>query len=168
MSLAESLIADFKEQLAKSRALVDAAPEDKYDWKPHDKSMSLGALASHIAETPTWGDSVLLEEFDFATGMADYKPFLAASRDELLSALDRNAEAFVASIDGKDDAFMTGVWRGVSGDKEVMAGPRADILRSFMVHHQAHHGGQLSVYLRLLDVPVPPTFGPTADNPDGM
>ena len=148
MSLAETLIADFKVQLAKSRALAEAAPEGKYDWQPHDKSMSLGRLASHIAETPTWGDSVLLDEFDFATGMADYKPFVAGSKEELLAALDKNAEAFVASIEGKDDEFMAGIWRGMMGDKEVMSGRRADVLRGDFDGHRQTPQSAVDVRVR--------------------
>ncbi len=164
-SIAQSLIADMKQEGAFSRAVLEAVPAEKYDWQPHEKSMPLGALASHIAETPTWLGSMMEDVFDFGAGMADYKPFVAADREELLSALDKNLAEAVALLEDKDDDFMTRVWRGVKGEKELMAGPRGSVARSILVHHVAHHRGQLTVYLRLLGVPVPPTYGPTADFP---
>jgi len=164
-SIAQSLIADMKQEGALTRAVLEAVPADKYDWKPHEKSMSLGTLASHIAETPSWLGSMMDDVFDFGALMADYKPFAAADQAELLAALDENLAGALALLEDKDDDFMSGIWRGVHGDKEVMAGPRGAMSRSILVHHAAHHRGQLTVYLRLLDVPVPPTYGPTADFP---
>ena len=163
--IAQALIADMKQEGAFSRAMLEAVPADKFDWKPHEKSMSLGELASHIAETPTWLGSMMEDVFDFGAGMADYKPFAAADREELLAAFDDNLAGAIALIEGKDDEFMSGIWKGVKGDKELMAGPRGAMARGILGHHAAHHRGQLTVYLRLLDVPVPPTYGPTADFP---
>ena len=165
-SIAQSLIADIKQEGEYSRAVLEAAPADKYDWRPHEKSMSLSVLASHIAETPSWLGSMMEDVFDFGTGMEDYKPFLAADRAELLAALDENLANATALLEDKDDDFMTRIWKGMKGDKELMVGPRGVVARSILVHHAAHHRGQLTVYLRLLDVPVPPTYGPTADFPD--
>ena len=164
-SIARSLIADMKQEGAFSRAVLEAVPADKFDWQPHEKSMSLGTLASHIAETPSWLGSMMEDVFDFGAMMAEYQPFAAADQAELLSALDENLAGALAMLEGKDDEFMTGIWKGVKGDKELMAGPRAAMMRSILVHHVAHHRGQLTVYLRLLGVPVPPTYGPSADFP---
>lgn len=164
-SIAQSLIADLKHEGALSRAVLAAVPGDRLDWQPHEKSMSLGALASHIAETPTWLGSMMTDVFDFGSAMKDYKPFAAADRDELLAAFDENLADALKLLEDKDDEFMIGVWKGVKGDQEVMAGPRNTMARAILVHHAAHHRGQLTVYLRLLDVPVPPTYGPTADFP---
>lgn len=164
-TLAQSLIADMKQEAAFSRAVLSAVPEDKYDWQPHERSMSLGKLAGHVAETASWLGSMMEDEFDFGAGMEGYEPFVPADRAELLAALDRNLNEAVALLEGKDDEFMQRVWRGVKGDKELMAGPRGPMIRSILLHHAAHHRGQLTVYLRLLDVPVPPTYGPTADFP---
>ncbi|MCP4202690.1 MAG: hypothetical protein GY769_12235 [bacterium] len=164
-SIAESLIADMKQEGKYSRAILGAVPADKYDWQPHEKSMSLGMLASHIAETPTWLGSMMEDVFDFGAGMKDYKPFAAADQEELLAAFDENLAGAIALLEDKDDEFMTRVWKGVKGDKELMAGPRGAVARSILVQHAAHHRGQLTVYLRMLDVPVPPTYGPTADFP---
>ena len=164
-SISQSLIADMKHEGALSRAVLAAVPADRFDWQPHEKSMTLGTLASHIAETPSWLGSMMEDVFDFGAMMAEYQPFAAADQAELLSALDENLAGALAMLEGKDDEFMTGIWKGVKGDKELMAGPRGAMARGILVHHAAHHRGQLTVYLRLLDVPVPPTYGPTADFP---
>lgn len=163
MSIAEVLTADYQEEAAKSRTVLGAVPEEKYGWKPHEKSMSLGELASHIAETASWHQSMLVDVFDFDAMMADYKPFVAGDRAELLAGFDANSSAFVEAIAGKDDAFMDATWTALAGGKEMMSGARHRMMRSFLINHVIHHRGQLTVYLRLLDVPVPPTFGPTAD-----
>ena len=166
MSIAEALIADMKAEGAMSRAVLEAVPAEKYDWQPHEKSMSLGGLAGHIAETPTWLGSMMEDTFDFAADMGDYKPFVPADKSDLLAAFDENLASAIALLEGKDDDFMVGEWKGMKGDKELMVGPRSGIARMILVHHAAHHRGQLTVYLRMLDVPVPPTYGPTADFPD--
>ena len=165
MSIAESLIADMKQEGGMSRAVLQAVPADKYDWKPHEKSMSIGGLAGHIAETPMWLGSMMADVFDFDADMGDYKPFVPSDQGELLAAFDENLANAISLLEGKDDDFMIGAWKGVKGEKELMAGPRGVIARSILVHHAAHHRGQLTVYLRLLGVAVPPTYGPTADFP---
>jgi uncharacterized damage-inducible protein DinB len=164
-SIAQSLIADMKQEGAFSRVVLEAVPADKYDWQPHEKSMSLGMLACHIAETPSWLGSMMEDVFDFGSMMEDYKPFAATDQAELLAAFDENLASAIALLEDKDDDFMTRIWKGVKGDKEIMAGPRGAMARGILVHHAAHHRGQLTVYLRMLDVPVPPTYGPTADFP---
>ncbi len=166
MSIAESLIADLKQEGGMTRTVLQAVPADKFDWKPHEKSMSLGGLAGHLAETPSWLGSMMEDVFDFATDMGDYKPFVPNEQSDLLAAFDENLSNAISMLEGKDDDFMVGVWRGLSNQKEVMVGPRGAMARSILVHHAAHHRGQLTVYLRMLDVPVPPTYGPTADFPD--
>ncbi len=165
MSLAAALIADFKAEAKRTRSVLEAVPQDKLAWQPHDKSMSLGRLASHIAETPTWHESMIAEVFDFDVMMADYKPFAAADGAELLAAFEANNAAFIEAFEGRDDDFMSGVWKGLKSGQELMSGPRERVLRDILIHHVIHHRGQLTVYLRLLDVPVPPTYGPTADDP---
>ena len=132
-SIAESLIADLKQEGAMTRAVLAAVPADKLDWQPHEKSMTLGTLASHIAETPSWLGSMMEDVFDFGAMMAEYKPFAAADSDELLAAFDENLAGATALLEGKDDDFMTGLWKGVKGDKELMAGPRAAMARSICV-----------------------------------
>ena len=157
---------EFDHEFAETRRALERVPEEKFDWKPHEKSMSLGELVSHIAEMASWHGSLLEDVFDFDAMMADYKPYSAGDRAELLAAFDSNAAAFTQAITGKDDTFMTAEWKGIVGGEERMKGARHKMMRDFVLDHLYHHRGQLTVYLRLLDVAVPPTFGPTADFPD--
>ena len=101
-TIAASLIADMKQEGGFSRAVLEAVPADKYDWQPHEKSMPLGTLASHIAETPSWLGSMMEDVFDFGAGMQDYKPFAASNQDELLAALDENLASAIALLEDKD------------------------------------------------------------------
>jgi uncharacterized damage-inducible protein DinB len=164
MTLSEALLGDFQYEAANTRKVLEAVPADRWDWKPHDKSMSLAQLAGHIAENPGWVDSMMADELDFGA-MGDWKPFLPASRDELLSTWDKGVAHFTEQITGKDDAFMSGTWTMRQGEKVLMAMPRHVAIRGMALHHVLHHRGQLTVYLRLLEVPVPSTFGPSADDP---
>ena len=164
MSQAENLIADFAAEVANTRKLLEAIPEDKFDWKPHDKSMTLGALAGHIAETPNWGAGMVEDQMDFAQ-MTDYVPFVPTTRAELLKAFEEGVAGFAGPFEGRDDAFMEAEWTMLMGDKVLMQEPRGKVMRDIMIHHQVHHRGQLTVYLRLLDVPVPATYGGSADEP---
>lgn len=167
-NLAEALTADFQKDAARTRAMLAAVPSDRLDWKPHEKSMTLGALAGHLAEAPEWTQSMVTEDLDMIAMQASYKPFVPASSDELLPRFDSAAAAFAAALEGRDDEHMLGTWRMRMGDQVLMESPRADVVRDFSIQHSIHHRGQLSVYLRILDVPVPSTFGPTADDPTGM
>jgi uncharacterized damage-inducible protein DinB len=152
--------------LENSASHAEISSISRRDWKPHEKSMSLSGLAGHLAETPSWLESMMQDVFDFAADMGDYKPFVPNDQGDLLVVLDENLANALSLLEGKDDDFMVGLWRGMMGEKELMAGPRCALARSILVQHAAHHRGQLTVYLRLLDVPVPPTYGPTADFPD--
>lgn len=164
MSISEALIAEFQEDAGNTRKLLEAVPDDRFDWKPHEKSMSLGQLASHIAESPAWVKSMMEPVLDFAEIAGDYKPFAAADSAELVSGFEKNAKGFAEVLSGRDDDFMRQNWTMKNGDKVMMSAPRHAAIRSTAIHHVIHHRGQLTVYLRLLDVPVPPTFGPTADS----
>jgi uncharacterized damage-inducible protein DinB len=163
MSTARSLIADFDKEAALTRKVLAAVPEDRLAWKPHDKSMTLGGLAGHIAETPGWCGAMLEPDFDMAAGMTDWKPFQPATRKELLDAFDRNARAFAPLFADRDDAFMQETWTMRNGATVMISEPRHAVARMIAIHHSIHHRGQLTVYLRLLGVPVPGTYGPTAD-----
>jgi uncharacterized damage-inducible protein DinB len=164
MKLADALIADLTAEAALSYKVLEAVPEDRFGWKPHEKSMSLGQLASHIAETPAWIKSMIEPEMDFAS-MGDWKPFVARSRRELLDGLATNNKQALAELRGRDDAFLQGTWIGRMGAKELMRAPRHEVIRQTILHHAIQHRGQLTVYLRLCNVPVPQTYGPTADFP---
>lgn len=164
MSLATALIRDLETEAAHTRKVLEAVPEDRLSWKPHEKSMTLGALASHIAETPSWISAMLEDEMDFAR-MTDYRPFDARDRAELLAGLARNLAAGADALRDRDDERLAGTWTMRNGEKVLMQAPRHTAIREIALHHWIHHRGQLTVYLRLLGVPVPPTYGPTADHP---
>ena len=165
MNIAETIVADFERDAAMSRKLLEAVPEDRFDWKPHEKSWTLRQLAGHVAEAPAWTGAMLEDSMDFAD-MGDYRPFVPETKAELLQTQEQHRAAFAPVLAGKDDDFMRATWTMRKGDEVVMEQPRADVIRDIVLHHSAHHRGQLTVYLRMLDVPVPKTFGPTADEPD--
>lgn len=163
MTIAEHLLADFLMEAESTRKVLDAVPAERLDWQPHEKSMSLGRLAGHVAETPSWAPSMMEDEMDFA-GVADsWKPFIPAGKTDLMQGFERNVKDFEKLLAGRQDDFMNGTWTARHGDQVVMAMPRHTALRTTLVHHVIHHRGQLTVYLRLLGVPVPGTYGPTAD-----
>jgi uncharacterized damage-inducible protein DinB len=161
MTISEALLPEFDQEMANTRKILDRVPEDKFTWKPHEKSMTLGRLSSHVAEMPQWILSTIKEEkLELAPGM---KPFNAATKTELMESLDKNAAAAREAIAGATDEQLGKVWRLIYGGQEVFAMPRAAVLRSMVMSHMIHHRGQLSVYLRLLDVPIPGMYGPSAD-----
>ena len=164
MSIASTLVADLEAEAKLTRTMLAVVPEDRFPWKPHEKSMSLGQLASHLAETPAWTGSMLEPAMDFAA-MGDYRPFLARSRGELLATFEANHAAAAGALRGRDDRAMNEAWTMKNGPTVLLTQPRKDALRCILVHHAVHHRGQLSVYLRLLGVPLPPLYGPTADHP---
>jgi len=164
MSQATDLIADFAAEVSNTRKLLEAVPEGQLDWKPHQKSSSLAALAGHIAETPNWLGTMLEDEMDFAA-MTDYVPFVPTTKAELLEAFEQGAAAFAAPLEGQDDAFMSATWTMRKEDQVLMQAPRGQLMRSILLHHLIHHRGQLTVYLRMLNVPVPATYGGSADEP---
>ena len=155
MSIAEALIQDLELEAANTRKLLAVVPGDKLAWKPHEKSMSMGQLASHLAETPAWTGAMLEPAMDFAA-MGDYRPFLAQSKAELTHTFERNHAECLRALHDRDDRFLNETWTMRSGAQVLLSQPRKDALRSTLVHHAVHHRGQLTVYLRLLGVPLPP------------
>lgn len=167
MSIAELIVRDFELEAAHSKNVLEAVPEDRFDWKPHEKSMTLGQLAGHIAEAPSWVESMGTDSFDMADagGDGEYAPFVPASSQELLETQTANAAAFVRFLDGRDDDFMSANWTMMVGGETVVSMPRDGAIRAMLIQHICHHRGQLTVYLRMLGVSVPQTYGPTADFP---
>ena len=166
MTIAEMLVPEFDHEMATTRSLLERVPEDAADWKPHAKSMALGHLASHLASMPSWVDRIMTEpELDFMTpaGAALATPAFESTR-ALVDMFDRNIKAARARIAAGSDADMGMSWTLRAGPRQILSLPRAAVLRSFIMSHMIHHRGQLSVYLRLRDVPLPPIYGPTADS----
>ena len=161
MPLADALLPEFDHEISTTRKLIERRPDDRLAWKPHAKSMSLGALATHLANLPWWGEMTLAQsEFDTA-GVGTLPE--ASSRAQILETLDRNAAATRALLQRRSDAELMAPWTLKRGDHTIFSLPRAGVWRSFVLNHLVHHRGQLSVYLRLLDVPVPSIYGPSAD-----
>jgi len=166
MSIGQSLIPEFDHEMKTTRTLLERIPEDKLAWKPHEKSMTLGRLAGHIAELPRFPVSMIeLDELDFAPkdGAPPRKPTVAESRQHVLDFFDQQVAKARPVIAGASDEHMAKMWKLSAGGKTIFALPRAVALRQMFMNHVVHHRGQLSVYLRLLDVSVPSIYGPSAD-----
>src|SRR5262245_62372097 len=123
MSIASDLIRDIEAETKKTRAMLAVVPDGRLDWKPHEKSMTLGALASHLAENPSWISAMLEDEMDFAA-MKDYRPFEGKNRAELLAALERNVRAGTEAIRGRSDGFLAANWTMRNGPKVLMSAPK--------------------------------------------
>lgn len=165
MSIAESLLPEFDHETATTRTLLERVPDGKASWKPHAKSMSLGELSMHIATIPGWAPMTLKQtEFDTnPPGGQSFTPPVYESTAKLLAAYDEGVKATRAMLSATPDGEMMVAWSLKSGGKTVFSMPRAGVFRSFIMNHAIHHRGQLSVYLRLCDVPLPSIYGPTAD-----
>lgn len=161
--IARGIIAEFQHESANTRKMIERAPEDKFDWKPHEKSMTLGRLATHLAELPQLSGTIVdQDELDLAG--SDYQPTTAGSVAELLELFDKNAEAFIESVGERSNEELFAEWSLRVGEHVVTALPKIAAMRGFILSHAVHHRGQLSVFLRLLDVPLPQIYGPTADD----
>jgi uncharacterized damage-inducible protein DinB len=161
MSIAQGFLAEFEQQAPITRRFLERVPEDKLTWKPHAKSMSAGQLALHIAGVP--GNIVRFVQNDSGQAPNFANIPQPASRDEVLRAFDESIAAVRTLLPKLDDAAMQGTFRILAGGQEVMAMPREIFVRNIMLNHWYQHRGQLCVYLRLLDVPVPASWGPSAD-----
>ena len=160
MGIADALLPEFDHEMAVTRKLLERVPEDKFTWKPHAKSMSLVELATHVANLPSWGAVTLSQsEFDVAA----HRNTAATSRADLLARFDANIAETRAALVGKIDPEMMASWTLKHNGQTLFTMPKAAVWRSFMLNHLIHHRGQLSVYLRLNDVPVPAMYGPSAD-----
>jgi uncharacterized damage-inducible protein DinB len=156
---------DLESELATTRRVLERVPDEQWDWKPHEKSMSLGRLAGHLAELNFLAKSVVEDDvFDVATHP---RPAAPTNRDEVLRAFDQGAAAMVAAVGAAPAEAWGQKWALHASGKEFIAMPRAAALRLMGISHPVHHRGQLTVYLRLLGVAVPSIYGPTADEPFG-
>ena len=160
MKAIEVLLQELEQEAQTTRRVLERVPGDKLGWKPHAKSMSLGQLALHVATVP--GNVAEIAARPSSTAPAFVQPS-ASSAAELLPALDASVAKARRLLGHMDDAELGATWRMTRGDQEIMAVPRRNLLRSVMLNHWYHHRGQLSVYLRELNVPVPSIYGPSAD-----
>jgi uncharacterized damage-inducible protein DinB len=165
MSISEILLPEFDHEMATTRKTLERVPDDKFGWKPHEKSMSLGQLAHHIAFIPSWGvETINKDSIDvMPVGGGAPTPPKAETQRAVLDMFDGAVAASRAAIAGASDEQMMKPWTLLAGGKTVFTLPKAAVLRAFVLSHSIHHRGQLSVYLRLNDIPVPSIYGPSAD-----
>lgn len=163
MSISELLTGEFQHEVKTTRKLLERVPHDKLDWKPHEKSMSLGQLAKHIPNLlGTWLKMTLTQDgFD----MADSQPLNIEGVEAILEVFDRNVAGGLELLQSLSDESLSAPWRLSRAGQTILEMPRYSVLRTMIFNHIIHHRGQLSVYLRLLDVPLPSIYGPTADEP---
>jgi uncharacterized damage-inducible protein DinB len=161
MAIKEALLSEFDHEVGTTRKLLELVPDGQLGWKPHDKSMSLGRLATHLAGITGWTGTILSEtSFDLAAAPRGLEP--GTSRADILTLFEATVRRARAAMDRSDAEYLA-MWSLRRGGQEVFSLPRAAAFRSFVMSHLIHHRGQLSVYLRLLGIPVPSIYGPSAD-----
>lgn len=163
MTLNQQLIAELQMEAASTRKLLSCIPEGKNDWKPHEKSMSLGRMAAHVAELHNW-ITVTMTTTELNLQTREYKPFMPDTNAELLAFMDEKVAAAVEALQNASTEEFTKPWTFRNGEHIIFTMPKAAVVRSFALNHLIHHRGQLSVYLRLLDVAIPGMYGPSADD----
>ena len=160
--MVDSVLAELDQEAATTRRVLERVPGDKLGWKPHVKSMSLGQLALHVATIPGAVAKFLAGD-GLDIGGVNFEAPAATSASELLPALDESIKTAKEVLTGLDDHKAMTTWKLTRGATELFAAPRIGVARSIMLNHWYHHRGQLSVYLRLLNIPVPSIYGPSAD-----
>lgn len=169
MSLSQMLLPEFDHEMAGARKTLERVPLERGEWAPHTKSMTLGRLASHVAEIPGWAAMTMhTDELDIApVGGPAYESKVFSDRAEMLAAFDQAvADGRAALAAATDDAFARH-WAMLMGGQQIFSMPKAAVIRTWVLSHLIHHRAQLGVYLRLLDVPVPGLYGPSADDNGG-
>ena len=160
--LNQAFIAELKHEAKSTKRILERVPGEKFDWSPHEKSMTLGRLATHVAELPGFLNSILLmDEIDFSKG--HYKRSHANTPDELLTVFQQKLDEAVQTLQNTSDERMLENFALRRGDHVIASIPRMVAVRSMALNHIIHHRGQIAVYLRLLDIPVPGMYGPSAD-----
>jgi uncharacterized damage-inducible protein DinB len=165
MLIAESILPEFDHETATTRLLLERVPESRVGWKPHDKSMTLGQLAIHIATLPQWAP-ITLKQTEFDTNPPGGSSFSTPSFEsvvQMLKIYDDGVVAARAMVAATTDGEFLVPWTLKNGGQSMFSMPRASVFRTFVLNHAVHHRGQLSVYLRLCDVALPNIYGPTAD-----
>jgi uncharacterized damage-inducible protein DinB len=165
MKLSQTLLPEIDHEMATTRKLLERVPDDRLGWKPHDKSMSLGRLATHVAELPGLATRVMTQEFHDINppGGPGYQPKTLESHQEMVELFDTNVAHARSLIESAENEALQQHWSLKNGDHAIFTLPRVAVLRTLFLNHLIHHRGQLSVYLRLNDVPVPSIYGPSAD-----
>ena len=163
MPVRDALLPEFDHEMAVTRRLLERLPEPVFAWKPHEKSFHLGGLATHLAQIPHWGRTILdRESYDLAADSAN-RAVDQTTVAGVLDVFDRHVGDLRRRLLEISDGELMAPWALTRGSQLVMSLPRLAALRSFVLHHLIHHRGQLTVYLRLQNVPLPPIYGSTAD-----
>jgi uncharacterized damage-inducible protein DinB len=165
MPLKDIILPEFDMEMDATRRTLERVPDDKFDWKPHAKSGTLGWMAGHVATLPHWAAITMQQDsLDLApVGAPPRVPPKPANRKEVLDTFDKNRAEARAALAGGDDAHYAKPWALLMGGKQLFSEPRSAVLRRMVFNHLIHHRGQLTMYLRLLNVPVPALYGPSAD-----
>jgi Uncharacterized protein conserved in bacteria len=169
MSISANLLPEFEHEMRTTRLTLERIPNDKFNWAPHEKSMSFGSLASHLADIPSWVcGTINHDSLDLAPpdGPARALP-QPKSREEVLELFDMNVASARQSLAGASDEVLLADWSLLAGGKNLLTMPRVGVIRKWVLNHTIHHRAQLSVYLRLNNIPVPAIYGPSADE-NGM
>ncbi len=165
MSVAESILPEFDQEMAGTRKTLERVPDDKLGWKAHPKSNTIGWVSAHLAEIPGWVEGTLTQDsWDInPVGGEPYKSPTVTSRKQALDLFDKNVAAARKAIAATSDAAFMKQWSLLSAGKPLITLPRLAVIRSFVLNHTIHHRAHLCVYLRLNDIPVPGLYGPSAD-----
>ncbi len=165
MAIGQMMLGEFDQEMQNTRKMLERCPDEKWNWKPHEKSGTLGWLAGHVATMVSWLPTTLnTEELDYAAvGGPAYQPPKIENRKDLLAEFDKNAAEARAALSSVSDAEMMKGWKLLAGGKEIFTMPRVACIRGMVLNHLIHHRAQLTVYYRLLGVPVPGLYGPSAD-----
>jgi len=164
MAISEVLLSEFDGEMKTTRRTLERMPEHKPDWKPHTKSMALGRLAGHLAELVGFATMIIqADSMDLAQRPRDRKPLVVETQKQVLELFDKNVTEARSAIAGTNDEHWTKNWKLTMGEQKFYDGPRIGALRLMMMNHLIHHRAQLGVYYRLNDVPLPATYGPSAD-----
>lgn len=163
--LSEALLPEFDQEMVYTRKSLERVPQDKFPWKPHEKSMTMVGLATHLAELPSWAIfTIEKNSLDIApVGEPPYQPPKVNSRQDLLDIFDKNVPLARAAIAGATDEHLMKPWSLLAGGQTIFTFPRFTVLRGTVMNHIVHHRAQLGVYLRLNNIPLPAIYGPSAD-----
>ena len=164
MSIAQQIWQELEQESVATRKVLERMPSDKFDWAPHEKSLTLGRLAEHVADLPEWLVMTLNQD---SLDVSDApKPESAVNADQLVAIFDKKMAAAKAVLDNTPDATFEENWKMTMGDTVLIDLPKGRVLRRWVLNHIVHHRAQLTVYLRLNDIPVPAVYGSSADEQD--
>lgn len=165
MTIGQSMLSEFDEEMKNTRKVLERVPDDKWGWKPHEKSGTVGWLAGHVGTVPEWITMTInTEELDYApVNGPSYEPPKITNRRELLAAFDKGSAAARAALANVSDQEIMKGWKLLAGGQEIFTMPRVACIRGMCMNHLIHHRAQLTVYFRLLNVAVPGLYGPSAD-----